>query len=161
MHNAWMRAVCGRLESRYSYSNTIVYNNFPWPEAIQTRTQQRAKIEAAAQLVLAARTFEENRCAEQGQKCSLAALYASGNMPTGLLKAHNQLDKAVDAAYGYKPVLSKVEGDGKDDSSRVAFLFEQYQKRVAPPQAESTNEAETPPIKPTTKRGGLAKKAKP
>jgi len=31
MHNAWIRAVCGRLESRYSYSNTIVYNNFPWP----------------------------------------------------------------------------------------------------------------------------------
>ena len=31
MHNAWMRAVCGRLESRYRYSNTIVYNNYPWP----------------------------------------------------------------------------------------------------------------------------------
>ena len=159
MHNAWMRAVCGRLKSDYRYSNTIVYNNFPWPQTI--KPEQQAKIEAAAQLVLDARTVEENRCAEQGQKCSLAALYASGNMPTDLLKAHNQLDKAVDAAYGYKPVLSKVEGGGKDDSSRVAFLFEQYQKRVAPPQAESTNEAETPPTKPTTKRSGLAKKAKP
>jgi hypothetical protein len=73
------------------------------------------------------------------------------------LKAHNQLDNAVDAAYGYKPVLSKVKRDGKDDSSRVAFLFEQYQKRVAPPQAESTNEVETPPTKPTTKRSALAK----
>ena len=31
MHNAWMRQTCGRLESRYSYSNTIVYNNYPWP----------------------------------------------------------------------------------------------------------------------------------
>ena len=31
VHNAWMRAVCGRLEMRYRYSNTIVYNNFPWP----------------------------------------------------------------------------------------------------------------------------------
>ncbi len=138
-----------------SYSNTIVYNNFPWPETI--KPEQQAKIEAAAQLVLDARTFEENRCAEQGQKCSLASMYAPGNMPTGLLKAHNQLDNAVDAAYGYKPVLSKVERDSKDDSSRVAFLFEQYQKRVAPPQAESTNEAETPPTKPTTKRSALAK----
>ena len=32
VHMAWMRAVCGRLKSDYSYSNTIVYNNFPWPE---------------------------------------------------------------------------------------------------------------------------------
>jgi hypothetical protein len=32
MHMAWVRAVCGRLKSDYSYSNTIVYNNFPWPE---------------------------------------------------------------------------------------------------------------------------------
>ena len=28
VHMAWMRAVCGRLKSDYSYSNTIVYNNF-------------------------------------------------------------------------------------------------------------------------------------
>ena len=138
MHNAWMRTTCGRLKSDYSYSNTIVYNNFPWPQAI--KPEQQAKIETAAQLVLDARASEENRCAEQGQKCSLAALYASGNMPTGLLKAHNQLDKAVDAAYGYKPVLSKVEGTvlnraeggGKDDAARVAFLFERYQALISP-----------------------------
>ena len=121
-----MRTVCGRLKSDYRYSNTIVYNNFPWPQTINA--EQQAKIETAAQQVLDARTFEENRCAEQGQTCSLAALYAAGNMPAGLLKAHNQLDKAVDAAYGYKPVLSKVEGGGKDDAERVAFLFERYQQ---------------------------------
>ncbi len=146
MHNAWMRTVCGRLKSDYRYSNTIVYNNFPWPQTI--KPEQQAKIEIAAQLVLDARTAEENRCAEQGQKCSLAALYASGNMPTGLLKAHNQLDKAVDNAYGYKPVLSKVEGPvlskvegsalsraeggGKADAARVAFLFERYQALISP-----------------------------
>ncbi|MGZ8160557.1 MAG: class I SAM-dependent DNA methyltransferase, partial [Methylobacter sp.] len=129
LHNAWMRAVCGRLESRYRYSNTIVYNNFPWPQTI--KPEQQAKIEAAAQLILDARTVEENRCAEQGQKCSLAALYASGNMPTGLLKAHNQLDKAVDAAYGYKSAPSRAEGGGKDDAARVAFLFERYQALIS------------------------------
>ncbi len=43
-------------------------------------------------------------------------------MPIELLKAHNALDKVVDAVYGYK--------GGKDDASRVAFLFEQYQKLV-------------------------------
>jgi hypothetical protein len=34
-HMAWVRQVCGRLESRYRYSNRVVYNNFPWPEKSQ------------------------------------------------------------------------------------------------------------------------------
>ena len=140
MHNAWMRTTCCRLKSDYSYSNTIVYNNFPWPETINP--DQQVKIEAAAQLVLDARTAEENRCAEQSQKCSLATLYAAGNMPTDLLKAHNALDKAVDAAYGYK--------GGKDDATRVAFLFEQYQKLIAQPQTKATKEPKTAPKKPMT-----------
>ena len=33
MHMAWMRQICGRLKSDYRYSNNLVYNNFPWPEA--------------------------------------------------------------------------------------------------------------------------------
>ena len=31
VHMAWMRVVAGRLKSDYSYSSSIVYNNFPWP----------------------------------------------------------------------------------------------------------------------------------
>ena len=83
-----------------------------------------SKIEKAAQQILNARAAEEELCAKQGQKYSLASLYAAGNMPTDLLKAHNALDKAVDAAYAYT--------GGKDDAARVAFLFEQYQKLTAP-----------------------------
>ena len=41
MHMAWMRGVCGRLESRYQYSNTIVYNNFPWPQTSHRQTEDR------------------------------------------------------------------------------------------------------------------------
>jgi hypothetical protein len=136
MHNAWMRTVAGRLKSDYSYSNTIVYNNFPFPD-IAPRTNQGldsssrssnpglySKIETAAQQILDARTAEQERCTQQGQKCSLATLYAAGNMPTDLLKAHNALDKAVDAAYAYT--------GGKDDATRVAFLFELYQQLTAP-----------------------------
>jgi hypothetical protein len=67
---------------------------------------------------------EQQRCTEQGQKCSLAMLYAKDNMPADLLKAHNALDKTVDAAYDYK--------GGKDDAARVAVLFERYQKLTAP-----------------------------
>ena len=109
MHNAWMRAVCGRLESRYSYSASIVYNNFPWPEL---NVQNKAKIEAAAQAVLDARAVHIN--------ASLADLYDPLAMPANLLKAHQALDKAVDAAYGYKGAAT--------DAARVAFLFERYQQ---------------------------------
>jgi type I restriction-modification system DNA methylase subunit len=121
-HNAWVRAVCGRLKSDYRYSNTIVYNNFPFPEKITAVTKK--KIEIAAQKILDARVNEEKLCTEREQKYSLAALYAVGNMPADLLKAHNELDKAVDSAYSYK-------GD-KEDAARVAFLFELYQKLTSP-----------------------------
>ncbi|MDQ7089895.1 MAG: hypothetical protein Q9M50_04530 [Methylococcales bacterium] len=119
-HNAWMRAVCGRLESRYRYSNTVVYNNYPFPENL--KSAQIKKIETAAQQILDARKAEEDLCAEQNQKCSLAMLYAKEGMPADLVKAHNALDKVVDAAYGYK--------GKKDDAARVAFLFERYQELI-------------------------------
>ena len=107
---AWMRYTCGRLESRYSYSNTIVYNNFPWPE--NPTDARKQKIEAAAQAVLDARAAHPN--------ASLADLYDPLTMPPNLVKAHQALDAAVDAAYGRK--------NFKSDAERVAFLFELYQK---------------------------------
>jgi hypothetical protein len=113
MHNAWNRAVCGRLESRYRYSNTIVYNNYPWPTVLTDK--QRSSIEAAAQAVLDARA--------QFDGASLADLYDPLTMPPALVKAHRQLDRAIDAAYGYK-------GDA-DDAPRVAFLFALYQQLTA------------------------------
>lgn len=108
MHNAWMRTVAGRLESRYSYS-PAVYNNFPWPTPTD---KQRAAIEAAAQAVLDARAAHPDS--------SLADLYDPLTMPPDLVKAHQKLDAAVDASYGYK--------GGSTDAARVAFLFGLYQK---------------------------------
>ncbi len=108
MHMAWVRGTCGRLESRYRYSKDIVYNNYPWPESPSDK--QRQAIEAAAQAVLDARAaFPDS---------SLADLYDPLAMPQALLKAHQQLDRAVDAAYGFK---------GRTDAERVAFLFQRYQ----------------------------------
>jgi len=109
MHMAWVRAVCGRLESRYRYSKDIVYNNFPWPSSTDT---QRTAIEAAAQGVLDA------RAAHAG--ASLADLYDPLTMPPDLVRAHQVLDRAVDAAYGYKGAPT--------DAARVAFLFGLYQQ---------------------------------
>ncbi|MCX5934571.1 MAG: hypothetical protein NTU99_07260, partial [Pseudanabaena sp. LacPavin_0818_WC45_MAG_42_6] len=50
MHMTWIKYVCGRLESRFRYSNTIVYNNYPFPENISDK--QKQKVETAAQAVL-------------------------------------------------------------------------------------------------------------
>lgn len=90
VHMAWTRVVCGRLKSDYSYSNTIVYNNFPWPTP---SGEQREKIEKTAQAILDARALYPNS--------SLADLYDPITMPPELLKAHVQNDKAVMQTYGF------------------------------------------------------------
>lgn len=113
MHNSWMRAVCGRLESRYRYSAGIVYNNFPWPEP---NDKQQTAIETAAQGVLDARA--------KYPTSTLADLYDPLTMPPELVKAHQALDRAVDAAYGKTTFKTEAE--------RVAFLFERYQQLSAP-----------------------------
>jgi hypothetical protein len=113
MHNAWMRAVCGRMKSDYQYSAGIVYNNFPWPEPTE---KQQSAIEAAAQAVLDARA--------KYPTSTLADLYDPLTMPPELVKAHQVLDRAVDAAYGKTAFKTEAE--------RVAFLFERYQQLIAP-----------------------------
>lgn len=90
VHMSWMRAVCGRLKSDYSYSNTIVYNNFPW---CSPTDEQRRRIEQTAQGILDARALYPD--------CSLADLYDEIVMPPELRKAHTQNDKAVMQAYGF------------------------------------------------------------
>ena len=110
VHMAWMRVVCGRLKSDYSYSNTIVYNNFPWPNPTN---EQKAKIEQTAQAILDARAKYPDS--------SLADLYDELAMPIELRKAHQDNDRAVMQAYGF-PVKSMTE------SQCVAELFKLYQE---------------------------------
>ncbi len=90
VHMAWVRAVCGRLEMRYRYSNTIVYNNFPW---CNPAPEQKTKIEQTAQAILDARALYSN--------CFLADLYDELTMPKELRKAHQNNDRAVMQAYGF------------------------------------------------------------
>lgn len=110
IHMAWMRAVCGRLETRYRYSKDIVYNNFPWPTPTE---EQKAKIEQTAQAILDARALYPD--------CSLADLYDEVTMPPELRKAHQQNDKAVMQAYGFD-VKTMTE------STCVAELMKMYQE---------------------------------
>ena len=131
VHNAWMRVVTGRLGMGYNYSNTIVYNNFPWPgvtnENKETPVEQcvpqevRKKIEACAQEVLDAREFYINHAQEIGKKCSLADMYDPNNdiFYPKLTNAHKALDKSVEAAYG-------VNFNGNEEKI-VAHLFSLYE----------------------------------
>ena len=109
VHNAWMRVVCGRLEMRYRYSNTIVYNNFPWPNPTE---EQKTRIEQTAQAILDARAKYPD--------CSLADLYDEVTMPPELRKAHQDNDRAVMAAYGFDIKMS--------EPACVAELFKMYQE---------------------------------
>ena len=110
MHMAWMRAVAGRMKSDYQYSIKIVYNNFPWP--LNPTDKHKKNIEEKAQAILDTRkTFPD---------ATLADLYDPLIMPPALLKAHQALDKAVDAAYSKKTFKTEAE--------RVAFLFDLYQQ---------------------------------
>ena len=110
VHNAWMRSVAGRLKSDYQYSNTIVYNNFPWPTPT---AEQKAKIEKTAQAILDARALYPD--------CSLADLYDEVTMPPELRKAHQQNDKAVMQAYGFWGKLNT-------ETECVAELMKMYQE---------------------------------
>jgi hypothetical protein len=177
MHNAWIRAVCGRLESRYRYSAGIVYNNFPWPESALTsaapssqpsrargggsptgetrglaldvderrmesdaektkvHTKLRVAIEQAAQGVLDARAAHP--------ESSLADLYDPLTMPPNLVKAHQKLDAAVDAAYYADHVDQGAKKTWKSDAERVAFLFALHQKYTSLFPAELGKPAKT------------------
>lgn len=118
LHMAWIRYVCGRLKSDFRYSAGIVYNNFPWPDSVDSKHMEA--IGQAAQTVLDAR--------EVFPGSTLADLYDPLAMPPSLVKAHQGLDRAVDAAYA---AAEKAAGRKKpklsSDAERVAFLFERYE----------------------------------
>ena len=109
---AWMRATAGRLKSDYRYSNTLVYDNFVWPDSTE---EQRKKIEKTAQAILDARALYPDS--------SLADLYDPLTMPKELLKAHQDNDRAVMEAYKL-PVGTTTESDA------VAHLFKMYEKLI-------------------------------
>jgi hypothetical protein len=159
MHMAWMRQVCGRLESRYRYSAGLVYNNFPWPrlgsgtypdsesvgrmsvretdigflmtscgeEAASKRSKtpmpaltagdkKRVVVEKKARAVLDARA--------KHPLATLADLYDPLTMPADLVKAHAELDRAVDQCYRSASFTS--------DRQRVEFLFALHEQYTAP-----------------------------
>jgi hypothetical protein len=137
VHMAWMRVVCGRLKSDYSYSINIVYNNFPWAEIgergdsekspnlqnsktpsnnsnIKPSRTSRELITQTAQAILDARALYPDS--------SLADLYDPLTMPPELRKAHAANDRAVLAAYGLASDTPEPE--------IVAHLFKLYAEKI-------------------------------
>ena len=114
MHMTWMRYVAGRLKSDYRYSSSVVYNNFPW--AKEPSEKNRKKVEEKAQKVLDVRSEFPNS--------SLADLYDKLAMPPKLVKAHQELDKAVDLCY--RPQAFTTE------NARIEYLFDLYNEYTSP-----------------------------
>lgn len=105
--NAWVRSVSGRLESRFSISSEITYNNFPFLDLSKDSLDDLTEL---ASDVLGARLNYEGS--------TLAELYGVLTMPAPLLKAHKSIDKYVLKLYGLKP--------NSTDEEIMSRLFELY-----------------------------------
>ena len=111
IHNDWMRLVTGRLESRYRYTSTIVYNTFPFPDAAE---EQKKNIENLAEEILLARASNAGM--------TLAELYDPDKMPEDLKLAHSTLDEAVDKLYRPQGFANTEE--------RLAHLLARYEQLI-------------------------------
>lgn len=134
MFIAWQRAIGGQIKSDLRFANTVVWNNLPLPEISE---EQRRKVIAAGRKVLAAREAIEER---EDEPVPLETLYESlATMDPALRAAHDELDSAVDVAFGASRRCSS-------DEARLKILFERYQELTA------AEEAAKPAKKPRARR---------
>jgi hypothetical protein len=114
MHMSWVKYTCGRLKSDFRYSKDLVYNNYPWAKEVSEKNKK--KVEDKAQKVLDVRAeFPES---------SLADLYHQLTMPPKLIKAHLELDKAVDLCYRPQAFTN--------ETTRIEYLFDLYNQYTEP-----------------------------
>ena len=111
LHLLWLKAVGGKLESRISYSNTICFNTFPFPNISKQRKEE------LTQCTL--KIIDERL--KHSEK-TLAQLYDPDKMPEGLKEAHHQNDLAVERCYRSTPFNS--------DEERLEYLFKLYEKMI-------------------------------
>ena len=125
VHMAWMRVVCGRMKSDYSYSIEIVYNNFPWPHNITD--EQVKRISESAQAILDARNNHSSS--------TLRQLYEPSLMPSDLVDAHRKNDRAVFAAYSNLGITSEMTDE------EIALVLLKESVRLATPKAKRRKKA--------------------
>lgn len=108
MHMTWVRNVGGKLKTDYRYSAKLCYNTFPFPDIT---TKQKENLNLYVFAILDERA-KHNK--------TMAQLYNTATMPKGLLKAHQELDTAIEQCYRLQPF--------KNDTERLEYLFKQYEE---------------------------------
>jgi hypothetical protein len=112
LHWVWMGTVCGRLEMRFSYSNTLGWNTFPVPILTE---KNKTDLERCAKDIILAR--------EAHFPATIADLYDPDNMPADLREAHERNDEVLERIY--------IGRRFRNDTERLEKLFELYTKMIA------------------------------
>lgn len=112
LHLVWIATVCGKLETRYRYSNTIGWNTFPLPSLTE---KNKADLTRCAENILLAR--------EAHFPATIADLYDPEDMPADLRAAHERNDEVLERIY--------IGRRFKNDTERLEKLFELYTKMTA------------------------------
>jgi hypothetical protein len=126
LHLVWIATVCGKLETRYRYSNTLGWNTFPVPLLTE---QNKADLTRCAESILLAR--------EAHFPATIADLYDPDTMPENLKRAHEHNDEVLERIY--------IGRRFKNDTERLEKLFDLYTKMVAKP--SSAKQAKAAPAK--------------
>jgi hypothetical protein len=112
LHLIWIATVCGQLETRYRYSNTLGWNTFPVPKLTE---QNKAELTECAQVILLAR--------EKHFPATIADLYDPEDMPQDLRRAHEKNDEILERIY--------IGRRFRNDTERLEKLFDLYTKMTA------------------------------
>ena len=112
IHLVWIATVCGKLETRYRYSNTLGWNTFPVPKLTELN---KADLTRCAEDILLAR--------EAHFPATIADLYDPDTMPANLREAHERNDEVLERIY--------IGRRFKNDTERLEKLFELYTKTTA------------------------------
>ena len=107
MHKLWIKTICGALETRIRYSNTLGWHTFPIPNLSEN---QRKELEQSARRILL--------CREAHYPKSISDLYKPGEIPQDLFDAHIENDRLVESLYSDQLFNNDVE--------RLNHLFERY-----------------------------------
>jgi hypothetical protein len=107
LHAVWASTVCGGLETRIRYSNTMGYHSFPVPSL---SAEQRDELEQHAWAIMAARESFPGK--------TIAWLYDPETMPAAILDAHRALDATLE-----RICIGRVF---RNDTERLEYLFKQY-----------------------------------
>lgn len=109
LHIVWISAVCGKLETRLRYSNTLGWNTFPVP--VLTEKMKKDLTRCTEEILLAR---------ERHFPATIADLYDPENMPEDLQAAHDRNDETVERIY-----IGRLF---RNDTERLEKLFDMYKK---------------------------------